>query len=240
MGAFAFPPTRHSVIERIRHGDESARRDAFGDIVTGYWKPVYKYVRVKWHVTPEEAEDLTQAFFSDAYQRAWLEKYDPAKARFRTFVRTCVDRLVMNWRQAAARLKRGGGLETVAIDFPGAEREIAAQPSAGTPDPDAFFQQEFVRALFERAVAAVKAECERTGRERQFLLFERYDLQPDDRASYADLARELGVTTSQVTNALAAVRGRFRTHALAALEALTGTREEFRREAREILGVDVE
>ena len=37
-----FPPTRHSVIERMRSVDTAARRDAFGDLVEGYWKPLYK------------------------------------------------------------------------------------------------------------------------------------------------------------------------------------------------------
>src|SRR5262245_58691999 len=113
----SFPPTRHSVIERLKDGAEPARRDAFGDLVAGYWKPVYKYLRLTWRLSDEDAQDLTQAFFSDAYQKAWLERYEPGKAMFRTFVRLCADRFVMNWKQSASRLKRGGGIEVVTLDF---------------------------------------------------------------------------------------------------------------------------
>lgn len=238
-----FPATRHSVIARIRDADPDARRDAFGDLISGYWKPVYKHLRITWHLEAEEASDLTQAFFADAIEKAWLERYDPEKARFRTFVRVCADRFVMNVRQAAARLKRGGGVTMVPLDFESAERELAAWTAAPAPEPDAFFHHEFVRALFDRTVQDLRAEFTASGRATHFTLFERYDLAPaagDRDVSYAQLARELGLTTTQVTNALAQVRRRFRERALETLRGLCGSDGEFRREARELFGVEVE
>jgi RNA polymerase sigma factor (sigma-70 family) len=235
-----FPPTRHSIIERLKGTDAAGRREAFGDLAEGYWKPVYKYLRLHWRLSDQDAADLTQSFFSEAYQKAWLEKYEPDKARFRTFVRLCADRLVMNWRQSAARAKRGGATETIALDFGAAERELAPLHGAVPPDAEAFFHREFVRALFERAVAAVRAEYLAAGRQVQFQLFERYDLDPADGVTYAQLASEFGLTPTQVTNYLAHVRRSFRTRALEALETLTGSREEFRREARELFGLEVE
>ena len=234
-----FPATRHSVIERIRDVNPDARRDAFGDLIAGYWKPLYKHLRLTWHLEADEASDLTQAFFADAFQKAWLERYEPDKARFRTFVRVCADRFVLNVRQSAARQKRGGGATLVPLDFDGAERELAALPASPIPEPDALFHQEFVRALFDRTVQELRAECEANGKTVQFTLFERYDLAPADGVSYAQLAQELGLTTTQVTNALAQVRRRFRERALETLRGLCGSDREFRREARELFGVDV-
>jgi DNA-directed RNA polymerase specialized sigma24 family protein len=146
----------------------------------------------------------------------------------------------MNMRQSAARLKRGGGVQTLPLDFDGAEREVAARVSASMPEPDQFFHQEFVRALFERAVQDLRAEYDANGRLQQFTLFERYDLDPVEGVSYAQLAQEFTLTTTQVTNALAQVRRRFRERALAALRGLCGSDEEFRREARDLFGMDVE
>lgn len=238
-----FPPTRHSVIERIRDANPEARREGFGDLISGYWKPVYKHLRMTWHVEPDEASDLTQGFFADAIEKAWLERYEPDKARFRTFVRVCVDRFVMNARQSAARLKRGGGVTMVPLDFESAERELAdAQASPGA-EPDAFFHQEFVRALFDKTVQDLRAEYHASRKPTHFTLFERYDLAPaagGNDASYAELAREFGLTTPQVTNALAQVRRRFRERALETLRGLCGSDAEFRREARELFGIDVE
>ena len=239
----AFPTTRHSVIERLRDARHPRRREAFGDLVEGYWKPVYKYLRVQWRLTPEEAEDATQQLFAEAFEHGWFERYDDEKARFRTFVRVCADRLVMNRRQAARRDKRGGGSTPVSLDFASAEHELSAQGAAAmavAPEADEFFKREFVRALFDRAVRAVRDECAARGRMTHWALFERYDLAGDDRATYAQLAAAFGLTPGQVTGYLAQMRGAFRAKTVEALEALCGDRDEFRREARELLGLDVE
>lgn len=235
----AFPPTRHSVIERLRSGAAEGRREALGDLVHGYWKPVYKYLRIRWRLAPEEAEDATQAFFAEALEHGWLERYEPDKARFRTFVRLCVDRLVMNARQAANRVKRGGGVQVVSIDFAAAEHELVGQGSAAA-EADDIFRQEFIRALLDRAIRSLREECQARGRDLHWRLFERYDLAPEPRISYADLAAECQLTTGQVTGLLAQARRAFRTHTVAELRALCASPEEFRREARELLGLEVE
>jgi DNA-directed RNA polymerase specialized sigma24 family protein len=239
-----FPATRHSAIERIRDADPETRREAFGDLVEGYWKPVYKHLRFTWRLDAEEARDLTQGFFADAFQKAWLERYEPGKARFRTFVRVCADRFVMNMRQSASRLKRGGGVQTLPLDFDGAEREVASRgltaAASPMPGPDELFHQEFIRALFDKTVHGLRAEYEERGRPIPFTLFERYDLAPAEGVSYAQLAEEFALTQAQVTNSLAQVRRRFRERALDTLRGLCGSDQEFRREARDLFGLDVE
>jgi RNA polymerase sigma factor (sigma-70 family) len=235
-----FPATRHSAIERIRDGDPETRRAAFGDLVEGYWKPVYKYLRLTWRLDTEDARDLTQGFFADAFQKAWLERYEPGKARFRTFVRVCADRFVMNMRQSSSRLKRGGGVQTLPLDFDGAEREVTSRGFVSMPEPDECFHQEFVRALFDKTVQDLRAEYEEKERPIPFALFERYDLAPAEGVSYAQLAHEFHLTQAQVTNHLAQVRRRFRERALDALRGLCGTDQEFRREARDLFGLEIE
>jgi DNA-directed RNA polymerase specialized sigma24 family protein len=237
--ASAFPPTRHSVIERLRKDDAVERRSAFGDLADAYWKPVYKHLRATWQLSPEDAQDLTQGFFSDAFEKGWLARYEPGKARFRTFVRVCVDRFAMNARQAASRAKRGGDLRIVSLDFDEAEREVRAQALTAPADADGFFRQEFVRSLFGRAIQLTRTEMEATGRSVHFTLFTRYDLDPADDVSYAALAKEFSLTESQVTNYLSLVRRTFRTHALACLRGICGSEDEFQREARELFGMEV-
>ena len=239
-----FPATRHSAIERIRDADPETRREAFGDLVEGYWKPVYKHLRLTWRLDAEEARDLTQGFFADAFQKAWLERYEPGKARFRTFVRVCADRFVMNMRQSSSRLKRGGGVQTLPLDFDGAEREVASRRLttvvSSMSGPDELFHEEFIRALFDKTVQDLRAEYDERGRTIPFTLFERYDLAPAEGVSYAQLAEEFKLTQAQVTNNLAQVRRRFRERALDTLRGLCGSDQEFRREARDLFGLDVE
>ena len=123
-----FPPTRSSVLERIRSHDDPTRRAAFDDLVTGYWRPAYQYVRVHHHLSPADAEDAVQAFFTVAFEKAYLDSYDATRAHFRTFLRVCVDRFVANQRAASQTQKRGGGITMRSLDFPGAERDLRDLP----------------------------------------------------------------------------------------------------------------
>ena len=110
-------------------------------------------------------------------------------------------------------------------------RALAVATDVGSPAS--------VRALFDRVVSELRHEYDEKDRRAHFLLFERYDLDPVDGVSYALLAKESGLTAAQVTNTLAQVRRRFRERALAALRGLCGSEEEFRREARELFGLEV-
>jgi DNA-directed RNA polymerase specialized sigma24 family protein len=235
----AFPATHRSVIDRIRDADAGVRRHAFGDLAAGYWKPSYHYLRLHWRLSPEEAEDAVQAFFTTAFEKRYVERYDPAKARFRTFLRTCLDRFIMNARKADRADKRGGDAERLSLDFPGAERELAAHATAPAPDAEDLFQRETVRALFARTVADLANRYRTEGREIVFRVFERYDLADDDRVTYDMVARELDLPVTQVTNFLFQARRRFRELVLADLRGLVGSGEEFRAEARDLFGFEV-
>ena len=98
-----------------------------------------------------------------------------------------------------------------------------------------------MRSLFTLAVEALRRRCAETDKAPAFALFERYDLEGPDapaRPTYEDLARETGMPETQVTNRLAWARREFRRLVLETLEEATGSEEEFRTEARQLLGVD--
>jgi RNA polymerase sigma factor (sigma-70 family) len=238
-GAGRFPITRHSVIGALDAVDPSERRQAWGTLIAAYWKPVYKHLRLSWTMPREDAEDLTQEFFTRALEGGVLERFDPDKARFRTYLRVCLDRFASNARKAEGRLKRGGASEHLSLDFPGAELELGQARTRGS-DVDEVFRQELIRALFSAAVDALRERSLAAGKAMQFAIFERYDLHPEARTgaapTYAALAEEFGVPPTQVTNWLAAMRRSFRAIVLERLRAITATEDEFRIEARELFG----
>ena len=233
-----FPPTRLSVVARTRSADEETRRLAFGTIIEAYWKPVYKYLRLKWQLDPDQATDLTQEFFAATLEKDELGRFEPGRARFRTYLRLCVDGFASNARKAERRLKRGGGVTPVSLDFETAEGEIIRYEPAVPADVDELFYQEWVRALFQRAVEDLRAWARGSGRDTMLAVFERYDLadSPDDRPTYAVIARDLAITPATVTNHLAAMRRQFRRVVLERLRDLTTTDEEFESEAKRLLG----
>jgi RNA polymerase sigma factor (sigma-70 family) len=236
-----FPTTRYSIVAATRDDDPQARERALGALVEAYWRPVYKYVRVKWGSDAEDARDLTQEFFTRAIEKGFFQSYDPGKALFRTFLRVCLDRFVANERKAAGRLKRGGGALVRQFDFEGAENELRAADVKEPITPDDFFRREWVRSLFGLALEDLRANLERDGKATHFALFERFDLgaHGNERPSYSDLASEFDIPSTQVTNFLALARREFRKAVLARLRDLSGSEAEFRAEARALLGVEI-
>jgi len=232
-----FPVTNQSAIVAARSDDQLVRRRAFDTILSSYWKPAYKYVRLKWQCGNEDAKDLTQGFFANAFEKNYFASYDPRKASFQTFLRTCLDGFVANERKAGRRLKRGGGMDH--LDFVSAEAELASHAAESSLSPEDYFHREWVRWMFMLAVDELRKRCDQSGRSVHFQLFERYDLRDDANATYASLAEECGLDTTTVNNYLAAVRRDFRKIVLEKLREITATDEEFRTEARSLLGVHV-
>ena len=235
-----FPITRHSAIMAAASKDDQVRQRALETIVSSYWKPAYKYLRIKWQATNEDAKDLTQGFFTTAIEKDYFAGYDAAKASFQTFFRTCLDRFVANQRKAEQRLKRGAGADHLSLDFAGAEVELANNLPAPGLNPEEFFHREWVRSVFELSIEALQQRYEDSGRAVQFKLFDLYDLQEGmAKLSYASLAAQFDLKTTDVTNYLAAARRDFRKILLEKVRELTGTEAEFATEARALLGIDV-
>jgi len=234
-----FPATRWSVILAARSGDAAERQRALEAIAAAYWKPVYKYVRLRWSRSREDAQDLTQEFFARLVEKDFLAGFDPARGRLRTFLRVCVDRFAANEAKAAQRLKRGGGAAVLSLDFEGAEGELGRIEPPAPESLEEFFEKEWVRSYFGLALEQFEKECSARGKETHYRLFERYDLDDSERRlSYDDLAREFSIAVTDVTNYLAWARREFRRIALERLRELTGSDAEFRREARALLGVE--
>jgi RNA polymerase sigma factor (sigma-70 family) len=223
-----FPATRWSAVVAARSDDPRERSRALGAIVEAYWKPIYKYLRIRWNKSNEDAKDVTQEFLTQLIEKEYLSDFDPAKARLRTFLRVCVDHFVANQLD----------FEAAEAEFTRAKSPLTAAASAASFDE--YLEKEFVRNLFALAVADLRAFCEARGKLRHFELFERYDLDESvaSRLSYAELAQEFGIAITDVTNHLAFARREFRRIALEKVREMTCSEAEFRREARALLGVE--
>jgi DNA-directed RNA polymerase specialized sigma24 family protein len=232
------PATRHSIVEAVRSPDAGVRRLGFEGLVAVYWKPVYKYLRVKWSASSDDAKDMTQEFFARALEKGFFDVYDPAKGRFRTFLRVCVDRFAANERKAADRTKRGGGHMLVPLDFETAEGELRRHDVATGDDLEEYFHREWVRSLLALAVDDLRVRYLAEGKATQLRVFERYDLEgpaAGETITYGRLAEELGVAATDVTNYLSAARRTFRSLLLDRLRSICGAGAEFEAEARHLL-----
>jgi RNA polymerase sigma factor (sigma-70 family) len=235
----SFPATRHSIVRATQSADPRVRREGFDALIAAYWKPVYKYLRVKWRAGDEDARDLTQEFFARTFEKGFFDRYDPSRARFRTYMRTCLDGFMSNARKAETRLKRGGGVAIVPLEFETAEGELRQHDVPADVDLDAYFDREFVRSLMGLAVERVRERAAAANRSPAFAIFERYDIHggtDETRPTYAALAREFGLSTSDVTNALAWARRELRAALYDVLRGVCASDQEFRDEADALFG----
>lgn len=218
--------------------DPVERARAFERLVRAYWKPVYKHLRVRWRLPDEQAADLTQGFFARALEQRMFSTYDPARALFRTYLKLCLDRHVLKDAESRQRQKRGGGVVTLSLDFPAAERELEGLVPPSPDTIESYFDREWTRHLVGMTVDALRERCEQSGKQLTFQVFQRYVLEDDsaERPPYAQLASELGIKVSDVTNYLAFARREFRRLLLEQLREITGSEEELAAEARALLG----
>ncbi len=229
-----FPCTRPSLLVAATGQDVGVRRDAFGAITAAYWKPVYKYVRLRWRKSNDEAKDLTQHFFAEMLEGSLLADFDPARASFATYLRMRLDGFVSNQNRDAGRLKRGGGFELVSLDFETAERELPVQAN-GEISMEEYFHREWQREMFALAVEDLRALARQKGKDVPLRVFEDHDLQ-EQPAAYAELALRYGLPETAVTNYLAWARRELRRLLLDRLAEVTGGDRDFRHEARELFG----
>lgn len=233
-----FPSTHWSLIEGTRSPHAEERRRALDTLITAYWKPVYKYIRLHWKKENEPAKDLTQEFFARLVEKGLLDRFDPERARLRTYLRVCVDGMVMNENKAAQRVKRGGDVTLLPLDFESAEGELHQFPVAAPSSPEELFSREFARSLFGLALERLRRELEEKGKNLHFDLFELYDIEEGGKQlTYDEVARRFRIKPTDVTNYLAYARREFRRIVLEELHAMTATEDEFRREAQTLLGV---
>jgi DNA-directed RNA polymerase specialized sigma24 family protein len=233
----AFPVTRRSAVAAVGSDDAKERARAFEVLVRAYWRPIYKHLRMKWQYSESDAADFTQGFFARAFDKHWFIHYRPEKALFRTYLRVCLDRHVMSERRDSHRDKRGAETVRVSLDFECAESELGFAKNARV---DEVFDAEWVRVLFGTALEALEAQAAREGKDAHVRAFRRYVIDADDdaRPSYAEMAAELGVKVTDITNYLSWARREFRRLTLETLRDLTTDEDEWRSEARAWLGVD--
>ena len=226
-----FPETRVSQVLALSSDDSSLRSRAVDLVVAAYRGPVIAVLRKQWSLEIDDAEDLAHDFFAHALEREWLARYDREKGRFRTFLRKCLQDFANTRYEASRRLKRGGHLTSVALDD--------ADAFSVEADVDRLFAQEWARSVLSMSLDRLRQECEAEDRQRTFEVFVAHDVDgADEPPRYADLAKRFDLPPTQVANYLHWARSRFRGHVLDTLRALTASDDEFRDEARALLGRD--
>jgi RNA polymerase sigma factor (sigma-70 family) len=131
-------------------------RAALGELYRIYWYPLYAYIRRRGH-TPEEAEDLTQGFFLHLLEHKTLERANPLKGKFRSFLLGSLQNYLSNEADRARCLKRGGKAEFVYMNLDEAEGRYELEPVEELT-PEKIFAARWALALLGEAMTHLRQE----------------------------------------------------------------------------------
>jgi RNA polymerase sigma-70 factor (ECF subfamily) len=152
----AFPTTTWSIVLTAGDRDRVGSQQALEKLCRMYWYPVYAYVRRQGH-SVQDAEDLTQEFFSRMIERQSLHAVSEERGKFRWFLLMTLKRFLANeWNREQAK-KRGGDLTFFSLEFVGAERRYLMEPVHGMT-PEKVFQRVWGLSLLERVLSRIREE----------------------------------------------------------------------------------
>jgi RNA polymerase sigma-70 factor (ECF subfamily) len=200
-----FRTTRWSLVLKAS-GDSVALEE----LLRAYWGPIYAFTR-RSGLSREEAADLTQEFIAQRIVAgALLQKADPVRGRFRTFVKASLQNFLVDHtrRRGAQRRAPANGVLLQGVPL----EEIEPREA---DDPGSAFDRQWAATILSRALSQVQADCEANGQIAHWRAFERTVVQPAlgrmAPVGLADLAGEMDAASAdRVSAMIQTVRRKFK------------------------------
>lgn len=203
-------------------------------LARAYWGPMRAWLatRMGSRHRGADADDLTQEAFAWMLQTRLLDRADPARGRFRAFLKTALANFAIEHARKNAAQKRGGDRAHAPLDAASA----TADPNAPTPDQQ--LDAQWRRELLERACAELQRELEAAGRGTHFALFRDYFLADDETLDHRTLAQRHGIGLHDVSNWLDHAKRRYRARLQALVRETVTDDDALQEELRWLFGGD--
>ena len=165
-----FPSTHWTLIL-----DNSRRRECLEELASKYWTAIYLYAR-KLGYDEEKAKDITQDFFVEMQKGNLLEKADPERGKFRSFLIGVLKNLCKrDWNQQKKK--------PLCTNFAKWSLESSLQPEWEkkilTTDisPEEAFHKEWARLIVNQAMSQLRNYCRKSGKPEKVKALEAFELQ---------------------------------------------------------------
>ncbi|MBX3744867.1 MAG: sigma-70 family RNA polymerase sigma factor [Verrucomicrobiae bacterium] len=159
--------------------------------------------------SPEDSQDLTQAFFAKLLARNQIALGDRERGRFRTFLLHSFENFLHNEHARATRQKRGGGREFISWDPQSAEEQYARDPFPEM-SPQRIFERRWASTLLSETLGRVRREFHSNSREELFDLLEPHLWGDDTGTPYAQIAAQLNMTVVAIRVTMHRLQARYR------------------------------
>ena len=205
-GPSQFPTTRWTLVFAAGDPHRKEARSALVSLCENYWYPLYAYLRRRGYPA-DQAQDLTQEFFVRLLEGRYLDRADPEKGRFRSFILTSLKFFVADEEDRHRSRKRGGGV-LVPLEFSSGEERYQREP-AHHETPERIFERRWALAVLDRVVEKLRNEFVHHGHLEHFERLKVFLLGQSD-APYAALALEMNISEGALKVAIHRLRKRYR------------------------------
>ncbi|GEM_PF-1599274 len=200
-GGEHFPPSRWSLLHRIREAPPEGKRPLLDQLILLYYKPVYRFFQRVLDVRDERLKDVTQDFFTRFVEKDFLKNLHHEKS-FRSFLKVACRRHYINWLDAERVRKAPGGRKIVSLE----DGEIVPEAQMSQ-----LLDEELRQGYIQRGVERLRETLTAEGKEAYFRVFEqRTRFEGGKPKEYAVIAKELGLSLFDVRNYLSVARKKFR------------------------------
>jgi len=203
--AIAFTTTHWSVVIEAQ-GQSPAAQEALEKLCRTYWRPVYGFIR-RQGARQEEAEDLTQGFFSLLLERRDFDAVRKEKGRLRSYLLTSLKHFLISEQRRAMTAKRGRGQGLIPLEELSARERSEMEPTDSLT-ADRIYERRWALILMEQVLRRLKDEYCTAGNAALFDSLKQ--LLPDEPGapSRAEIASQLGMTDNSLRQALHRFRQR--------------------------------
>jgi len=230
-----FATTRWSVVMLAGQAQSEESSSALEVLCRTYWYPLYAFVRRRGR-DHDEAQDLTQAFFTRLLEKEHLTLADRQRGRFRTFLLTALKNFLVNeWEKGQAQ-RRGGNQRFVDWEATDAEGRFLNEP-VDDSTPESVYERRWVATLLEHVLAQLRKEARASGRQPLFERLKEYFWGDSAEATYGAIAAEFNMSEIAVKGAAYRLRQRFRELLRAEIAHTVLNEEEIEDELRHLIQV---
>jgi RNA polymerase sigma factor (sigma-70 family) len=205
-GPSQFPTTRWTLVVAAGDRRRKEAQSALVSLCENYWYPLYAWLRRRGYPA-EQAQDLTQEFFTRVLEGRYLDRADREKGRFRSFLLTSLKFFVADEEDRLRAYKRGGGV-VLPLELSSGEERYQREPSHDET-PERIFDRRWALSVLDRVVEKLKEEFVQHGRTEHFERLKIFLLGQSD-APYATLAREMNTSEGALKVAIHRLRKRYR------------------------------
>ena len=205
--ASGFHSTHWSVVLVAGQNPSVESAAALEKLCRAYWYPLYAFVRRRGY-PHEEAQDLTQEFFSRLLEKNALAAVDRNKGKFRSFLLASMKHLLANEWNRSQFQKRGGGFTFVSLDELRAEERYGQEP-ADELTPEKVYERRWAETIIDSVTLQLRDEFANDGQGERFEALKVFLLAGQEPATYAAMAARLNMTEGAVRSAIYRMRQRY-------------------------------